>query len=221
MRILLAGPGGRVNKLLHNEVLAKGWEAFFGYKGCSANEYIALIKEHQIDCIVDFSNKSFWPILNNIIIQTKIPLISGTTGLDDVKSQLEAWGREIPVCYAANFSLGMQLVNNFLRHCPKIEYNNVLIEEAHHALKKDRPSGTALTLARLLNVDSTLIDVRREGSIPGMHRVTLCFDDQEVILEHRVINRAVYAKGALSIVPFLIQKAPGCYEFNEFFDRGI
>ena len=110
----------------------------------------------------------------------------------------------------------MQWIYKFLQAHPKIEYNAFLIEEVHHLLKKDNPSGTALTIASLLGVDPRSIKATREGDELGLHKIALSFDDQEIIVQHRVLNRAVFAKGALFCVPELVKQHPGIYELKKF-----
>lgn len=221
MHILLAGKHGRMNKILYDQALSKGWEVSCGDRYYSVNQYVALIKEREIDCIIDFSNQIFWPKLKEILHTVKVPLISGTTGIIRLANDLEILSKTIPLCHSTNFSVGMQLMYKFLRVSAKTEYNTLLIEEDHHALKKDSPSGTALDLASYFNVDPNLIRVKREGNVPGTHRVTLFFDGEELVLEHKVFDRTIYAKGALAMVPWLKKQVPGCYDFNQFFDRGI
>lgn len=140
-------------------------------------------------------------------------IVIGTTGWQsyepDVREIAERAG--IGVLASANFSLGL---NAFLlvveeaarRFAPHADYG-AWIHEAHHVMKKDAPSGTALSLksaiagtgyARTIDISST-----RAGSIPGTHTVGFDGPADSVTLTHTVRDRAVFAHGALEAARWL------------------
>jgi 4-hydroxy-tetrahydrodipicolinate reductase len=117
----------------------------------------------------------------------------------------------IGVLAAANFSLGMNifsyLVEQAARAFMNIEDVGAWIHEAHHAAKKDAPSGTALMLlaamqqagyTRTIDMSST-----RAGAIPGTHVVGFDGGGETVTLTHSVRDRSVFAHGALEAARWL------------------
>lgn len=77
----------------------------------------------------------------------------GTTGFDDAgKAAIEAAAQEIAIVFAANFSVGVNLVLKLVEKAAKVmgEYADIEIIEAHHRHKVDAPSGTALAMGKPL-----------------------------------------------------------------------
>ncbi|HPJ72983.1 MAG TPA: 4-hydroxy-tetrahydrodipicolinate reductase, partial [bacterium] len=101
------------------------------------------------DAVVDFSSAAGAPAVAALAARLKKPLVVGTTGLDpDSVTALEKASREIPVVYASNMSVGMNLLFRLVEDAARAlgpEYD-IEIVEAHHRFKKDAPSGTARTL---------------------------------------------------------------------------
>jgi 4-hydroxy-tetrahydrodipicolinate reductase len=98
---------------------------------------------------------------------------------------------------------------------------DAFIEEAHHATKRDAPSGTALTLRDLLagagrrdpSVAST-----RAGHIPGTHRVGFDSAGDQIVLEHTARSREGFAAGALLAARWVVGKR-GVFRFDEVLDQ--
>ncbi len=139
-------------------------------------------------------------------LAAQVPIAVGTTGWDDrieeVKRSVES--RQGACLYASNFSLGMQVLFFLAGQASQIfgrlgEYDPY-IWEAHHRAKIDAPSGTALTLAGILEehlgrrpAPSSL----RAGSIPGTHVVGFDSPADTLELRHSARNRRGFAEGAL------------------------
>jgi 4-hydroxy-tetrahydrodipicolinate reductase len=96
------------------------------------------------------------------------------------------------------------------RHFANHEEFGAWIHESHHAMKKDAPSGTALTLktgmagagfTRPIDVSST-----RVGSVPGTHTVGFDGPSETIEFTHTVRDRAVFARGALTAARWLVGK---------------
>ncbi len=150
-------------------------------------------------------------------------IVIGTTGWQAQDAEVRAIAaRRIGVLAAANFSLGL---NAFLlivedaarRFAPHAEYG-AWVHEAHHAMKRDAPSGTALLLkaamadagyGRAIDVSST-----RAGNIPGTHTVGFDGTADTVTLTHTVRDRAVFAHGALEAARWL-QGRRGWYSMKD------
>jgi 4-hydroxy-tetrahydrodipicolinate reductase len=136
-----------------------------------------------------------------------IDVVVGTTGWDDrvadVRRAAEAAG--IGVVHAANFSLGVNLFAAIVERgaalfAPRDDFG-AWIHEAHHAAKRDAPSGTALALEAAMRGAgyAAVIDVAstRAGRMPGAH--TIGFDGvfDTITLTHTARDRATFARGAL------------------------
>jgi 4-hydroxy-tetrahydrodipicolinate reductase len=160
-----------------------------------------------IDVVIDFSHAH--ALLQNLVALRALErnLVIGTTGWHDqaalVRSTLEEAG--VGVVAAANFSIGAAVLDALSERAgqffePLAGYD-AFIHEAHHAAKRDAPSGTALTLkgalvrggfTRPVDISST-----RAGFIPGTHTVGFDGLSETITLEHTVRDRATFAQGAL------------------------
>ncbi|MDX1570035.1 MAG: 4-hydroxy-tetrahydrodipicolinate reductase [Xanthomonadales bacterium] len=175
-----------------------------------------------------------------------VPLVSGTTGLGDRQHQaLDAAAAEIPVLWAANMSLGIQLCYQLVAQASRALSGKADIEviEAHHRHKQDSPSGTALELARIAadarnvhfpdNVvrgrsgtglergpDEIGVSAVRAGDIVGEHTVLFALDGERLEIRHAAHDRTVFARGALAAARYLQGKAPGRYRLADLLDRG-
>ena len=120
----------------------------------------------------------------------------------------------IGVLAAANFSLGMNIfqlaVEEASRNVAMHPEFGAWIHESHHVMKKDAPSGTAISIqngmvsagfGRPIDMSST-----RAGSIPGTHTVGFDGPSETIELTHTVRDRAVFARGALTAAKWLVGK---------------
>lgn len=169
------------------------------------------------------------------------PLVIGTTGLhaDEEQAVREA-ARQIPIVWAANTSLGINLLIGLVaqvavRLGPDWD---IEIMEMHHRAKVDAPSGTALALGRgaaaARGVDFDLAAVRgrdgitgarhagaigfaalRGGDNIGEHHVLFAGLGEQLELTHRATNRGIYAKGAVRAALWVVGKPPGLYGMKE------
>ncbi len=91
---------------------------------------------------------------------------------------------------------------------------DVEIIEKHHKNKADAPSGTVYMLEEAIGRGCLSHSVRA-GTIPGEHTIIFAGADEIIELTHTALSRAVYAKGALSAVQFLINQKPGLYGMKD------
>jgi 4-hydroxy-tetrahydrodipicolinate reductase len=170
-----------------------------------------------------------------------VPLLVGTTGFDlEARRQLEAAAAAIPVLVAANTSLAVTVLMRLVELAAVSlgERYDAEISEAHHRLKRDAPSGTALALgealarargaalADLADFDrhglerprkpgSIGFSVVRAGDIVGEHTVTFAAAGERLELTHRATDRTVFARGALEAARWLIGRPPGWYAMRD------
>jgi 4-hydroxy-tetrahydrodipicolinate reductase len=159
------------------------------------------------DVAIDFSVASAVPGNVRRLGAQGISVVIGTTGwsADEADVRREAAAAGIGVVAAANFALGVNLFLALTERvaelmAPHGEFG-AWIHEAHHATKRDAPSGTALSLQaalrargydRPLDVSST-----RAGSIPGTHTVGFDAASETITLTHTARDRSGFARGAL------------------------
>src|SRR5947209_8410284 len=179
------------------------------------------------DAAIDFTVAEAVPRHAEACALARVPLVEGTTGwhaqLEDVRRTIErASGALI---YGANFSVGVNLFYRIVARAAKLfrsfDGYAPFIEEAHHARKRDAPSGTALRLRDILaaNYDSEIpVASTRAGHIPGTHRVGFDSQADQILLTHMARSREGFAAGAL-VAARWIQGKTGVYEFSDVIDE--
>lgn len=193
----------------------------------------------QVEVVIDFALPAGLPERINVYYQLGCPVVCCVTGLDaQVKEQLRALGQQQPIVYAANTSIGINLLQQLVAQAAR-SYGlsaDIEIQEAHHTRKQDAPSGTALLLGQsaarargqeLAEVQALDRNSRpheagsigfatlRAGDIVGEHTVYLVTDHERLELTHRVSQRATFAAGALRAARWLKGQPPGYYTMNE------
>lgn len=159
------------------------------------------------------------------IAKAKKQVVIGTTGwqsqLDEVRSLVEK--NRIGALYAANFSLGVNLLLEILKHASKVmnafEEYDVAGIDCHHNQKKDSPSGTALEIAKAVETHMDRIERMpfssiRCGSIPGTHTVIFDSPCDTISISHEARNREGFATGAIMAAEWLLGKQ-GIYTFAD------
>jgi len=176
-------------------------------------------------------------------MEAGVPVLVGATGYDAAaRAALESAARVIPVLIAPNTSVGVAVMSNLVKRAAAAlgDGYDVEISEAHHRMKRDAPSGTALTLgeavagargARLADV--AVFDrhdgrprsageigfaVVRAGDIVGEHTVTFAGAGERIEITHRATDRAAFARGALRAAEWLARMPPGLYSMNDALD---
>lgn len=234
IKIGLSGSAGRMGKEI--EALLSGHQDFdyqcavdrFEHTSCAQffSKTFQYEKAKNLDVWVDFSSPENLLKISEELLKLKMPLVTGTTGLTDEQYiQLKNTGKQIPVFWAPNMSLGMALFRKALRAMSTtLSGSNsfsteFLIEEVHHKHKKDKPSGTALEIEKVLKenkVTSLMPTVSiRAGSALGTHRVYEFLEDETILLEHVAQSRRIFAKGALFAAQWLVKQGPGVYTMDD------
>jgi 4-hydroxy-tetrahydrodipicolinate reductase len=179
----------------------------------------------QTDVAVDFTTPQ--AVLANIIrcAEARVPIVVGTTGwhqyLEKVSELIRA--RNSGLLYGSNFSVGMNFFFKAIRSIAPIlkhEYRGNIVER-HHVQKKDKPSGTAVTLQNMLESGSGVkVEVAsvREGDTVGMHLVMLDSVYDTILLTHDAKSRIGFAEGAVRAAEWL-QGRTGFYEFPDVVDQ--
>ncbi|MHC1731847.1 MAG: 4-hydroxy-tetrahydrodipicolinate reductase [Bacteroidales bacterium] len=148
--------------------------------------------------------------------------VIGTTGWNDIKDEVTDYFRErgTTMIYASNFSIGVNIFFEIARISSTLlgstgEYDPY-ITELHHKYKMDSPSGTAVTLAGIVESGTgKKPDVQsvRCGHIPGIHKLGFESADDRILLSHEAFSRRSFAAGAVNAA-FLALEAEGVFDFR-------
>ncbi len=216
MKIGIIGITGRIGQVLVDLIEADPALTLSGGVSSKNNRADFENLAENSDVFVDFSCPAASIIAAEIARSIKIPFVCGTTGLpEDFFQKLKEFSADIPVLYASNFSLGVQLMAMLLEKCGKIlDYYDVSIIDKHHSRKKDAPSGTALFLSEKLKKQPQVVSIRA-GNVFGDHICDFTGEDEMLSISHRAFNRNIFAKGALLCAKWIEGKAPGMYSMQD------
>ena len=144
-------------------------------------------------------------------------IVVGTTAwydkLDEVKKIVEE--SNIGFIYSPNFSIGVNVFFNIVKHTAKIMNNlkdyDLNMKEIHHIHKKDAPSGTGKMIKEIIEEEierfnNTPIESVREGEVPGTHIVNFDSGVDTIKLEHEAKNREGFALGSVLAAEFIADK---------------
>jgi 4-hydroxy-tetrahydrodipicolinate reductase len=172
--------------------------------------------------------------------------VIGTTGLDPEQTRrLESHARRIPIVWAPNMSLGVNLLLGLVeRAAAALDAGyDIEIVEMHHRHKVDAPSGTALALGRAaargrqVALEEAAVRVRdgitgprqagtigfatlRGGDVVGDHRVVFAGLGERLELAHIATDRRIYARGAVHAARWTEGRAPGLYGMSDVLGLG-
>ncbi|MEH6649024.1 MAG: 4-hydroxy-tetrahydrodipicolinate reductase [Motiliproteus sp.] len=168
-------------------------------------------------------------------------MVIGTTGFsDEQKAQISAAAAEIPVVFAPNMSVGVNLCFKLLEVAAKVlaEDYDIEVIEAHHRHKVDSPSGTALRLGEVVAdaLGRDLADCAvygreghtgarpakeigfetiRAGDIVGDHTVLFATEGERVEITHKASSRMTFAKGAVRAAGWLQDHPSGLFDMQD------
>jgi 4-hydroxy-tetrahydrodipicolinate reductase len=194
--------------------------------------------------LVDFTRPEATFGYLDACVAAGVPMVIGTTGFDDAgKARIAAAAQRIPVVFAPNMSVGVNLLMKLAELAARVlaDGYDVEIVEAHHRHKVDAPSGTALGLgqavARALGRDLGRCAVYgregvtgerdaqtigfatvRGGDIVGDHTLLFAGVGERVELTHKASSRATFAQGALRAAKWLQGRGPGLYDMRDVLD---
>jgi 4-hydroxy-tetrahydrodipicolinate reductase len=198
----------------------------------------ALDPDHG-DVLIDFSAPSALQSSLDRAIGAGIPILIGTTGLDDFASRrIASAAEQIAVLKASNTSLGVAVLAAVVEQAAAMlgpEWD-IEIAETHHRMKADAPSGTALALGEVaargrgMGIDAERgrqgtglirkpgaigFAALRGGTVAGDHDVMFLGAEERLVLSHRAESRAIFARGALAAARFLVGQPAGSYTMRD------
>lgn len=195
----------------------------------------------QVDCLIDFTRPQGTLVHLELCRQAGVGIIIGTTGFEpEGKEAIAAAAREIPIVFAPNMAVGVNLVFKLLDTAARIlnQGYDIEIVEAHHRMKIDAPSGTALRMGEVLAsaLERDLKDCAvygregvtgerdpstigfatvRGGDIVGDHTVMFCGLGERVEITHKASNRLPYAQGSLRAARFIAGRQSGLFDMQD------
>ena len=195
----------------------------------------------QIDCLIDFTRPQ--GTLEHLARcrRAGVGMVIGTTGFEvEGKALIAEAAQDIPIVFAPNMAVGVNLVFKLLDTAARILNQGYDIEvvEAHHRMKVDAPSGTALRMGEVVAAalgrdledcavygregvtgerDPSTIGFAtvRGGDIVGDHTVMFCGIGERVEITHKASSRMPYALGSLRAARFLSGKSRGLFDMQD------
>jgi len=198
----------------------------------------------DFDVLVDFTRPEATLEALSICQNTGKAMVIGTTGFsDDALKVIDQASNDIPIVFAPNMSVGVNLTLKLLETTAKVIGidSNIEIVEAHHRHKVDAPSGTALkmgeVIANALGRDLSECAVYgregteeprdrqtigfssiRGGDVVGEHTVTFFMEGERVEITHKASSRMTYANGAIKACQWLTKQENGLYSMQDVLD---
>jgi 4-hydroxy-tetrahydrodipicolinate reductase len=256
MKFCIAGASGRMGRMLIEAVLASPGDSLVGaldqadspalgqdataWLGRSSGVAITADLSAGLagaDVLIDFTRPTGTLAHLAACRRHGTRVVIGTTGFDDVgKAAIADAARELPIVFAANMSVGVNVTIKLLQMAARAMATgyDVEIVEAHHKHKVDAPSGTALAMGEAIAAaqGKTLKDCAvyareghtgerqdgsigfatiRGGDIVGDHTVMFIGAGERIEIAHKSNSRQGYAQGSLRAAHFLATRSPGLY----------
>lgn len=174
------------------------------------------------DILIDFTVPE--NTMKNLLFcrEQGIKMVIGTTGLTpEQEEHIKDAAELIPIVYSSNMSIGVNILFKLTEMLAKTTPDEYMVNitEAHHVHKKDAPSGTAKTLAKIIESSSAKkvfhIESIREGEIVGDHDVIFESGEDIIMIRHHAKSRDIFAKGALEAAKFLKDKTSGLFTMKD------
>ncbi|MBJ2137129.1 4-hydroxy-tetrahydrodipicolinate reductase [Paraglaciecola chathamensis] len=195
----------------------------------------------QTDILIDFTLPEALEANLALCVTHNKPIVIGTTGLNhQQKEALQQASQHIPIVFAANYSVGVNLLLNLARQTARVMGDTADIEiiEGHHRFKKDAPSGTAVAIGEAIadelgrdlatcavygregdtgERDQKTIGFAtvRAGDIVGEHTTLFADIGERIELTHKASSRLTFAKGAVKAAVWLKDKPAGLYDMQD------
>ena len=182
---------------------------------------ICFVIGDRFDVLIDFTLPE--PTMHNVkaCLEHRVRMVIGTTGLSDAqRAEIRKASATIAVVQSTNMSVGVNLVFGLLKQMAgALKGYGVAISETHHVHKKDAPSGTAKTMAEVIEgvTGRKVTDIAsvREGEVIGYHEVTFDSGVDTIRISHNAKTRDMFAEGALVAAKFLAKKDKGVFNMQE------
>lgn len=195
----------------------------------------------KAQAVIDFTAPAATVEFAALAAQARAVHVIGTTGLEAAHlAKIDAASRHAVIVRAGNMSLGVNLLVKLTQKVAAALDADWDIEviEAHHRMKVDAPSGTALMLGqaaaegRGVSLDAARVSGRdgitgarergtigfsaiRGGDIVGEHDVLFAADGERIVLRHVATDRTIFARGAIRAALWGQGQKPGQYDMMD------
>ena len=218
MKLFISGYG-KMGRMIEKIILSKGVE-YAGWTEAVTETDPALAKE----CVcIDFTTPAAIRENYRFLAENFKAVVIGTTGWADIKDEVIAYFEKCgtPMIWASNFSIGVNVFFAVTDYISKMlgdagGYSPYMIE-MHHCHKLDAPSGTARSLADIVDANmgvSTDIQSVRCGEIPGIHTIGFEGLNDRITLSHEAFSREGFAAGAVEAA-LRTEGLEGVHEFRD------
>jgi 4-hydroxy-tetrahydrodipicolinate reductase len=241
MKILITGYG-RMGREVEQICTQRGHEIIGRVDKGGFGDHISLSEDllAQADGVVEFALADGFEENCRYYAQSGLPVVVGTTGWDDLKPKIKDLieKNKGSFLYGSNFSIGAHIFFTLTERAAELiadipDYD-IMVTEYHHKMKKDSPSGTAITtgerilkgcprkktmqfekLDRPIEEEELHVASVRGGHIPGIHRVYLDSPADTIEVSHSARNRSGFALGAVMALEWL-QGKKGFFSVDDF-----
>ncbi len=228
MRILVLGQG-KTGKLVA-EVAAERGHAVQGLDILENADARALTPEFLagFEVAIDFTTPQ--AVIQNMraCLTAGAKIVVATTGwyakLPEMLKLAES--THAGLLYGTNFSIGVQVMLKLAQQMGEslagVGYKFSIVE-THHITKLDKPSGTAISIAEMVERGAgskieVPIDSVREGDAKGTHVLQAVSEADRVVLTHEAFSRRGFAEGAVRAAEWLATRT-GCYDFRDVYTQ--
>ena len=210
-----------MGKMIEKIIMSRGLE-YAGWSEAVTETDPALAKE----CVcIDFTTPAAFRANYRFLAENFKAVVIGTTGWMDIKDEVVAYFEKCgtPMIWATNFSVGVNVMFAVTAYMSRLlgqfgGYSPYMIE-MHHCHKLDAPSGTAKTLAEIVDANmnvKTDIESVRCGEIPGTHTIGYEGMNDRITLSHEAFSREGFAAGAVEAA-LRTEGLTGVHEFKDLF----
>lgn len=175
-----------------------------------------LLETHAVDAIIDFSSEEGMEYYAEAAAQKGVTIVSAISAYTKSKvDYLKSLGARTKVLWSPNITLGINFMILAAKTLKSIAPStDIEIIEEHFKFKPET-SGTAMRIAKSLEVEPKQIKSIRAGGIIGVHEILFGFPFQTVRLKHESISREAFGNGAKFAVEQLVKRDKGFYTMEE------
>ena len=222
MKLFISGYG-KMGRMIEKIILDRGLE-YAGWSEAVTETDPALAK--QCVCI-DFTTPAAFRANYKFLAENFGAVVVGTTGWADIKDEVFAYFKQCgtPMIWASNYSIGVNVffaVTDYVsRLLGKTGGYSPYMVEMHHCHKLDAPSGTARSLADIVDENmgvTTDIQYVRCGEIPGIHTIGFEGLNDRITMTHEAFSREGFAAGAVEAA-LMTEGLTGVHEFKTLLMR--
>ncbi|CAL4319811.1 4-hydroxy-tetrahydrodipicolinate reductase [Buchnera aphidicola (Eriosoma lanigerum)] len=262
LKIAISGALGRMGKILIQEI--KKNKQLKLTTAISHNQYINnseknpqlidvdipiknYLKESNadFDILIDFSHPKYISEYIQYCIEHKKKIVIGTTGYNKQEENIiKKASKKIGIVFSYNFSIGMNVLYKLIENTTKIIGNNseIAIIESHHNKKIDIPSGTSITIKKIINNNlsennqklkkNDYNEIQKEkkieilslrmGDLPGEHTIIYSHQGEQLEITHKAQDRTIFANGAIQSAMWLhLNNNAGLFNMQNVLEKKI